>query len=54
MIIEFEPNHTLLSCPPQWWLYYKQENESEFNKISVSYEELKIYIEMYCDNNDFV
>jgi hypothetical protein len=38
MYIEFEPNRILLSYPPQWWLYYKQENELDFKRISVNYE----------------
>ena len=47
MIIEFEPNKILVSSPPQWWLYFKQENETYFNKISVSHEQLKLFLETY-------
>lgn len=55
MIIEFEPNRMLLSCPSQWWLYYKTENEPHFNKISVTYEQLKIFLETYgYETNDIL
>lgn len=47
MIIEFQPNSMLLSYTPQWWLYYKEENELEFHKISVSFEQLKLFLEKY-------
>jgi hypothetical protein len=47
MIIEFEPNRILLSCPPQWWIYYKNEDEPRFNKICVTYEKLKLFLEKY-------
>ena len=55
MIIEFEPNRILLSYPPQWWLYYKQENEQNFNKISITYEKLKLFLETYgYETNDIL
>lgn len=55
MIIEFEPNRILLSSPPQWWLYYKQENEQYFNKISITYEKLKLFLETYgYESNDIL
>ena len=45
----------LLSSPPQWWLYYKQENEPQFNKISVTFEQLKLFLEMYgYETNDIL
>jgi hypothetical protein len=44
MIIEFEPNRILVSSPPQWWLYYKTENDFNFKKISVTYEQLKLFL----------
>lgn len=47
MIIEFEPNSILACVPPKWWLYYKQENELYFNKISVTYTQLKLFLEKY-------
>jgi hypothetical protein len=47
MIVEFEPNRILLSSPPQWWLYYKKENDQYFNKISVTYDVLKLFLEIY-------
>jgi hypothetical protein len=55
MIVEFEPNRTLLSCPPQWWIYYKNENEPHFNKICVTYEKLKLFLETYgYETNDIL
>jgi hypothetical protein len=55
MIIEFEPNRILLSYPPQWWLYYKQENEQYFNKISITYDKLKLFLETYgYETNDIL
>ena len=55
MIIEFEPNRILLSSPMQWWMYYKQENEFNFNKISVTYEQLKLFLETYgYETNDIL
>lgn len=47
MIIEFEPNRVSMSCPPKWWLYYKTENEKHFNRISVTYEQLQLFLETY-------
>ena len=55
MIVEFEPNRILLSYPPQWWLYYKEENETYFNKINVTYEQLKLFLETYgYETNDIL
>ena len=55
MIIEFEPNRVLMSYPPKWWLYYKQENEKQFNSISVTYEKLKLFLETYgYETNDIL
>ncbi len=47
MIVEFEPNRILLSSPVQYWLYYKDDYETHFNKISVTYEQLKLFLETY-------
>ena len=47
MIIEFQPNRSLMSYPPQWWLYYKNKDEPYFNKISLTYEKLKLFLETY-------
>lgn len=47
MIIEFEPNRVLLSRPPQWWVYYKEENELYFNKISLTQKQLIFFLETY-------
>jgi hypothetical protein len=55
MIIEFEPNNQLLSYPPQWWLYYKEENELFFTKISITYEVLLLFLEKYAyETNDIL
>ena len=55
MIIEFQPNRSLMSYPPQWWLYYKIDNIHEFQKISISYEILKQFIELYgYETNDII
>lgn len=55
MIVEFEPYQVLLSNSPQWWLYYKQENEQYFNKIYVNYEQLKLFLETYgYETNDIL
>jgi hypothetical protein len=53
MIIKFESNSILLSNPPKYWLYYKTENELHFNKISVTYQQLKIFLKThgYKNNN---
>lgn len=47
MIIEFEPNRILTSQPPQWWLYYRQENEVNFEKILVTHGQLVQFLEIY-------
>lgn len=55
IIVEFEPNYILLSNPSQWWFYYKQENEQNFKKISVIYENLKLFLETYgYETNDIL
>lgn len=55
MIVEFEPNNILLSCPPKWWLYYKTENDTYFKRISVTYDQLKIFLETYgYETNDIL
>ena len=55
MIIEFEPYRDLISLPPQWWLYYKQEDELYFHTISVTYEKLKLFLEIYgYETNDIL
>lgn len=55
MIIEFEPNRILLSCPHQWSLYYKEDNEKQFNKNSVTYKTLKLFLETYSyETNDIL
>lgn len=55
MIIEFEPNRMLLSSPPQWWLYYRQENEVYFQKISVTQTQLISFLEIYgYETNDLL
>jgi hypothetical protein len=47
MIIEFASNKMLLSYPPQWTLYYKQPDELYFNEMTVSFEQLKLFLEKY-------
>ncbi len=47
MIIEIEPQRILASCPPKWWLYYKEDNELYFHKICLTYDKLKIFSEQY-------
>jgi len=55
MIIEFEPNMILASYPPQWWLYYKLKNEHSFKKMSVTYLQLKMFLENYgYETNDIL
>lgn len=55
MIIDFEPNRILLSSPAQYWLYYKDDYEQHFNKISVTYEQLKLFLETYgYETNDIL
>lgn len=47
VIIEFKPNRMLLSSPPEWWLYYRQENEFYFEKIPVTQTQLIAFLETY-------
>lgn len=55
MIVEFQPNRILLSSPPQWWLCYKEDNEKDFHRISVTYEKLKTFLETYgYETNDIL
>jgi len=55
MIVEFEPARMLLSCPPVWCLYYKQERDVEFKCIYVTREQLKLFLEKYgYETNDIL
>ena len=55
MIIEFEPNTVLLSYPPKWWLYYKEDHEVYFHKISITKEKLILFLEKYgYETNDLM
>jgi hypothetical protein len=55
MIIQFEPKRILLSCPSQWWLGYKQEDEVNFHWMSVTYDKLKLFIQKYgYETNDIL
>jgi hypothetical protein len=55
MIIEFQPNKTLPSLPPQWWVDYKEEGELEFKRISLTYEVLKTFLETFgFETNDIL
>ena len=47
MIIEIQPDCILLSCPPKWWLYYKNDNDLYFEKIDLTYDKLKLFLEYY-------
>ena len=47
MIVEFEPTKILTSYPPLWCLSYKQENEINFKRIFVTYEQIKLFLETY-------
>ena len=47
MIIEFQPGCILMSCPTKWWLYYKEDNDLLFNKICLTYDVLKLFLEHY-------
>ena len=47
MIIEIQPDCILLSCPPKWWLYYKDDNDLYFEKIALTYDKLKLFLEYY-------
>ena len=47
MIIEIESNIRTVSFPHKYILWYKDNNEMFFNKIYLTYEELKIFLETY-------
>lgn len=47
MIIEFEPGRTLLSSPPKWRVFYKEEYEQSFREMIMGYNELKKFLETY-------
>jgi hypothetical protein len=52
MIIEIqpccvEPCSRVLSVQPLWLLYYKEDNELNFNIIRLSYHKLKNFLEQY-------
>lgn len=47
IIVEFESESINPTNPPKIWLKYKQENETDFKKILVSYEQLKLFLETY-------
>ena len=47
MIIEIQPCCMKLSSPPLWRLFYKKENELNFNMICLSYDQLKLFLENY-------
>lgn len=47
MIISFQPYCILLTSPPQWLLWYKEDNELYFNKIILTYDKLKLFLEQY-------
>ena len=45
MIIEIQPCCTESSISPLWRLYYKKQNELNFNMICLSYYNLKLFLE---------
>ncbi len=47
MIIEFEPNRILTSCPPQWKVYYKEDHEIIFHTMLMTYNTLKNFLQIY-------
>jgi hypothetical protein len=47
IIIEFEPNRILACSPPKFNVYYKNNAEFIFQKIILTYEELKYFLETY-------
>ena len=47
MIIEIQPCCMRLETPPLWWLYYKEDNELNFNMICLPYDKLKLFLEHY-------
>ena len=52
MIIEIQPCcvkpcSKVLSVPPMWLIYYKEENELHFNMIRLPYHKLKLFLEQY-------
>lgn len=50
MVVEFEPNHILLSNPSQWWLCYKEEMKcllGEFTYFAVSYIFTSLWTKFY-------
>jgi hypothetical protein len=52
MIIEIQPCcvqpcSRVLSVQPLWILYYKEDNEIQFNIIRLSYHKLKNFLEQY-------
>ena len=48
MIVEFEPFINVLACQPsKWYLYYKNDDEPYFNKILLTYPQLKLFLETY-------
>jgi len=54
MIIEFQPHMTSTSIPEQWKIYYKEENEINFNIIYLTYDKLKLFLEQYGYETNFI
>ena len=47
MIIDIQPCCTESSISPLWRLFYKKENELNYNMICLSYYNLKLFLEDY-------
>jgi hypothetical protein len=48
MIVEFVTRRIIyVTETEQYLLYYKDDYETHFNKISVTYEQLKLFLETY-------
>jgi len=52
MIIEIQPCcpqpcSKVLSVPPLWLIYYKEDNELNYNIIRLPYHKLNLFLEQY-------
>jgi len=53
MIIEIQPccvqppYSKVLSVPPMWLIYYKEDNELHFNIIRLPYHKLNLFLKQY-------
>jgi hypothetical protein len=42
-----QPCSKVFSVPPLWLIYYKKDNELNYNMISLPYHKLNIFLEQY-------